>query len=152
MAKKKSGIWRDTLRSLVDIPQWLGYEWLVYPFAKIVNQAKNFFIPQEGTSTETFEEAIARLNLQPADLFFKARSLRRLAGVFLTLALLVLTHALYLFWSTAFFGGAFSIILAMGCLAFAFRYHFWAFQINSRKLGCTIEEWWFSYAKGPRSQ
>ena len=28
------------------------------------------------------------------------------------------------------------------CLVFAFRYHFWLYQLKRRKLGCTFQEWY----------
>ncbi|MHA7841497.1 MAG: type IVB secretion system protein IcmV [Gammaproteobacteria bacterium] len=148
MAKKKSGLWRNTFRSAIDVPQWMGYDWLIYPFAAIANQAKRFFIPQNAHRKESFEEAIARLQLTESQLFVQQKNCMRLAITFFVMALLTLFNALYLFWSTAFFGGGFSVILALCCLAFAFRYHFWVFQIRNRKLGCSIEDWWFSHSKG----
>lgn len=148
MAKKKSGLWRNTFRSAVDVPQWMGYDWLIYPFASIATQAKRFFIPQHSTQAESFEAAIARLKLTETDLLVKQKNLMTLAVVFFIMAMGSLLNALYLFWKTAFFGGGFSVVLALCCLAFAFRYHFWAFQIRNRKLGCSVEDWWFSHSKG----
>lgn len=148
MAKKKSGLWRSTFRSAVDVPQWMGYDWLIYPFASIANQAKRFFIPQTGSREESFEEAIARFGLTETDLFLKQRSCMVLAITFLCMAIVTLFNALYLFWRTAFFGGGFSVVLALCCLCLAFRYHFWVFQIRNRKLGCSVEDWWFSHSKG----
>jgi intracellular multiplication protein IcmV len=37
----------------------------------------------------------------------------------------------------------FFLLLTVTALLFAnaFRFHFWAFQISQRKLGCTLAEW-----------
>ncbi|MCF6764385.1 hypothetical protein L3V82_01285 [Thiotrichales bacterium 19S3-7] len=40
----------------------------------------------------------------------------------------------------AIVGGAATLMF----LAHAFKYHFWAFQIKSKKLGCTVGEWFNS--------
>lgn len=148
MAKKKSSLWRGAFQSAVDVPQWLGYEWLVYPFSTIANQAKKFFIPRKATRQESFEEAVARLKLNEDQLVLKTRACMKLAITFFIMAIVALLNALYLFWCTAFFGGGFSVVLALCCLALSFHYHFWVFQIRSRKLGCSVEEWWFSHSKG----
>ncbi len=41
-------------------------------------------------------------------------------------------------WKVSFMGLGFAAI----CLAFAFRYHFWLYQMKRKRLGCTFQEWY----------
>ena len=103
---------------------------------------KDLFIPQEATRTETFAEAMQRLNLTEADLEERSHRFLLYAYLFLLCACLSVVYGFYLLFAVASYAGfVLSLAVTALFLAQAFRFHFWFFQIKFRKLGCTFKEW-----------
>ncbi|MCD6055959.1 MAG: icmV [Gammaproteobacteria bacterium] len=104
--------------------------------------AKDTFTITEAKRQETFVEATHRLKLTPQTVAMRHRRFVQLAYSFLGMALLCFAYAIYL----AFQGEVFAFLLGLAVtglgLMYAFRYHFFAFQIKHRKLGCSLKEWW----------
>jgi intracellular multiplication protein IcmV len=100
------------------------------------------FVVSEPTHTETFEEAMVRLNLTEQDIKEQGERYFNFAVLFITLSILSIVFAFYLLFAERTFAG-FLLGLAVTMLfgGQAVRYHFWMFQIRSRRLGCTLEEW-----------
>ena len=111
------------------------------------DMAKDAFTQDEAARKETFAEAARRFKLSGTDVDQRHRRFLQMAGLFLLASLLCFAYSIYL----AFQGGIMAFILgfAVSCLglAYAFRYHFWAFQLKNKKLGCTLQEWWNSEIK-----
>lgn len=61
--------------------------------------------------------------------------------------ILLMLYTLALVYKEAYFGALVSFAASFLFLAHAFKYHFWAFQIRTQKLGCTFGEW-FNYITG----
>ena len=98
-------------------------------------------IPKNKNAMETFEEALARLNLSEADVERRKTQFLRLSRIYLVLAAIVFAYMLYLVIEKATFP-------ALGCLGLLlilfsqfFRYSFWLFQLRERRLGCNFAEW-----------
>lgn len=98
-------------------------------------------IPKGPASSETFEEALERLNLSEADIERRKIQFQKLSRIYFVLGIIVALYTIYLAFQKAFFPtigciGVFLIIFSQ-----YFRYNFWLFQINERRLGCTFREW-----------
>jgi len=121
---------------------WLGYDSLKVQTQAILGFASGIFTVSEPTRSETFEQAMQRLNLTEQSLQQKLSFYLIFATVF---ALSGVATILFGFWlliyHKTFSGFVLSIPSAGLLLVNAFRYHFWAFQIKHRKLGCTFAEW-----------
>ncbi|MEO8402302.1 MAG: type IVB secretion system protein IcmV [Gammaproteobacteria bacterium] len=122
---------------------WLGYDMLALQFKTSWRILKNLFTPATPQRTETFEEAMIRMNLTEDDI--KTTSYRYLifSGLFVVLGIIATGISFYfLIHHGAISGWILGLVSATLLFTYAFRYHFWHFQIKHRKLGCTFDEWW----------
>lgn len=141
MAKRSYSNVKHTARRIFNFRRMADYDRVKNYTQYLSDLAKVYFVPSSSTTQNSFEDARAKLNLTDDDLQEKQRALRRLSMLMLILALLFLAYAIYQFIYGSYLGGIPSCTLCCIALALAFRYHFWAFQIQSRKLGCTFSEW-----------
>ncbi len=109
------------------------------------------FVPQgKADKGESFDAAIARMNLSDQDLQAKQSALYRLSILMCTAAIFIFGYAIYHLYYGSYRAVIISFILMLIALALAFRYHFWYFQIKTRKLGCSISEWYRQGLKGDK--
>ena len=120
----------------------LGTKQLKETGTSVKEIAKDTFSTAQSKRKETFTEAMARLKLTPALVAQRQKRFIQLAFIFLGLALLCFAYSVYLAMQGQL--AAFILGLAVTCLGltYAFRYHFWAFQLKHKKLGCSLKEWW----------
>ncbi|PJD92568.1 MAG: type IV secretion protein IcmV [Legionella sp.] len=111
---------------------------------------ERFFVvrPKSKANAETFEYAAAKYNLDEEALKAKAKGLQRLSYSLVVMALFLFFYAVYQLFNGSLRGVLISFVEVGIALVLAFRYHFWSFQIKSRKLGCGIKEWWNSFSGG----
>jgi intracellular multiplication protein IcmV len=128
----------------VRVDKWLGYEQIKDTTVRMRSILTTVMVPARPRFSETFEEAMIRLNLTEADLQKRQHEFTRLLIFFVGLATVVLGYALYLAFAGSFLPSLITFGLAFYCLTQAFRFHFWLFQIKNKKLGCTFKEWFHS--------
>lgn len=133
------------LARIFKIRVWFDWDRMKSFTVFLLDGFKKLFVPQKETGGESFTLAQQKYNLTDADLLIKQNALLRLSIIMVTVACLIFIYAIYHFFYGTFKAGMVSIIITMIALVLAFRYHFWYFQIKSRKLGCTLREW---YKKG----
>jgi intracellular multiplication protein IcmV len=133
------------LKSIVDVKSWLGYDFLKYSSVSLFGSIRESFSPRKPTLYETFDEAIARLNLSEEDITtIKARLLRN-ALIYLCCATLLFSYMLYLFWNGLLLAGFISFFVVLLFCVKALEAHFHSFQMKQRKLGCSLKEWAHSF-------
>ncbi|MDF1683951.1 MAG: type IVB secretion system protein IcmV [Legionellaceae bacterium] len=110
-------------------------------FDYIKDLFQRLFVIQPKEAKESFEKVQARLNLTDEQLVSKQRSLFRLSMLMCVFALSMLGYTVYQFFNGYFFAIVLSFIVSLLALSFAFRYHFWYFQIREHKLGCSVRAW-----------
>jgi intracellular multiplication protein IcmV len=146
-------IFKVSRKTFINPSGWLGYTELKSSTTTAWELMRGLFYTPKDVNPETFEEAMTRLNLTEEDI--KQQSVRyfNFAVLFITLAVVSFLFAFYLLFVEHTFAGC---LLGLAVTALfgsqAFRYHFWYFQIQRRKLGCTFEEWkqnWFNPTQGP---
>ncbi len=102
----------------------------------------------EPGETESYEEAIKRLNLTQEDLDDRKKMFTQQTILYMTAALLVLAYGVYLAFQQQIISMVVAFMVAGLALSYAFRSHFWLFQIKQKKLGCTFKEYLDSSLKG----
>lgn len=144
--KKKSGsrVVR-VFNRIFKIRAWADWDRMKAFTLYLGNGFMRLFVPVKNVETESFDEAMARLKINNADLLIKQKALFRLSIVMVCAASLIFIYAGYHLFYGTFRATLVSLVLMMIALVLAFRYHFWYFQIKNRKLGCTFNEW---YKKG----
>lgn len=125
----------------VRVDKWVSLEYLGETADNFKVILLDSIIPKKATYSETFEEAMQRLELTEADLLLRQKEFTQLFYFFLTLSVLIIGYALYLSFTSSMVTTLIAFCLSIYTLAQAFRFHFWLFQLKNRKLGCTVKEW-----------
>lgn len=124
------------------VTSWLGLDNLRDVTGKVGTTARSVFTPEQPEQVETFEEALRRLNITAADLEKRHQEFRRLMFIYLLVAIAFFVYSLYIVIAFGNLMGFFiGLALTVFALTFAFRYHFWIYQIKHKKLGCTFKDW-----------
>src|SRR5262249_2762345 len=141
----------------VNFPLWMGWKQIISSSQALKDLAKAVFrVKAENAEEnqpvkETFEQAVVRLNLNAEELAQRQKQFLKLAMLYSGLGLGLLTYAIYLFITTHFFlASIVTVILSMLMFTYAYRQHFWYFQIKSRKLGRTFKDWVAFALKGTK--
>lgn len=131
-------------KPLVNFPLWLGWKQISSSTKDIKETAEFIFNksdPKEKKK-ETFEQAVYRLRLDEKDIHRRAMNFLRLAIFYLVFSFVLFIYAIYLFLETShLLAVAMTFALSIVLLAYAYREHFWYFQLKKRKFGCTLKEW-----------
>lgn len=106
--------------------------------------------PKNKKGAETFKQAVAKFDLDETALKTKSMGLKRLSYILVTMAGFLFLYCLYQFCFGSFRSALIAFVEVGVALVLAFRYHFWHFQIEHRKLGCSIKEWFKESFTGER--
>lgn len=132
-----------TRKTFFNPAGWLGYNELKTYNSIIWSNLKELTTIEKPQRTETFEEAMQRLDLTDTDVQETSNRYLLYAIIFVSLGALAFAIGFVFLIGYHTFSG---FVLAMACVAilltYAFRFHFWHFQIKHRKLGCTFDDWW----------
>ncbi|HVV69293.1 MAG TPA: type IVB secretion system protein IcmV [Gammaproteobacteria bacterium] len=92
-------------------------------------------------TTETFEQAVTRLNISEEDLSARKKTFFRTALFFVVMAVALFIYTVDLLFSGLLLATFIALVLVVIALALAFREHFWYTQMQQRRLGITFNEW-----------
>ena len=148
---KKSGKIRKFGRRFLNPSAWMGKEQIVNTGKAIKDNAKDIFtVKDNAVVQESFADAMLRLNMSEQDVLNRQYSLKKLYIIFAMLSLSIFGYFIYNLINFYWIASLMSLGLAAALLGFAFKYHFWYFQLRERRLGCTLEEWWHVGILGKR--
>lgn len=128
----------------VNVKAWIGWDIIKSTSRYVYHLGQGLFVPQKAAHTETFKEALARLNISETDLQLRQKEFMRLFLIYGAMGVVIILYSFYLFYTMSFMGGLLAVAVASLAFAMAFRFHFWIFQIKHKKLGCSVREWWHS--------
>lgn len=135
-------IFKLNRKTFLNPSGWLDIDTLRAQNRTLLDSLKALFIPPTPDREETFEEACVRLNINEADVQEMIKNYRFYAFLYLFFAILAIAYTIYLLiyhrtWTGLLLGFATAALF----LSQTFRFDFWAFQLKSRRLGVTFEEW-----------
>lgn len=137
---------RQTLYILLKFFPGLRYvSWITFheDFSKL---KKNIFLtPKIQKKKESFEKAIERLQMTQEDVDLRYQTLKQFSWYWLICCLLTLLYSIHLIIQQFWLGCLSSFVMTSITLSQFFRYHFLAFQIEKKQLGCTFQEWYQHY-------
>ena len=125
------------------LSDWMGINILVDMF----NMSKDIFIavfmPGKGEPVvkETYEEAVERLKLSDADLEERKKMFMMQVILYMVAGFAVLGYAVWLAFQGYLTAMGIAFLVAVLSMSYAFRSHFWLFQMRQKKLGCTFKEY-----------
>ena len=125
------GIFRSTkgiVSKMVDVrvDKWISLDHIKDSTKQLYSIVKSVMIPARARYSETFEEALIRLNLNEQDILERKHEFTRLLTFFIVLAFLVMAYGLYLSFLGTFLPALITFCLSFYCLTQAFRFHFLA--------------------------
>lgn len=143
MKKNKSGSkFKTLLNRIFNVRAWMDWDRMKTGGKFLEEGAKKLFVPRPARPVETFEEAMQRMKLTEADLALRRRALFRMSIMMACLSMGLLIYFFYHIFYGSLHAAFLTLALSLLAAALGFRYHFWYFQIKSRKLGCTFHEWY----------
>lgn len=129
------------ITKILNVRYWFDWDRVKAATSYIVQGVKNMFIPKKSSETQSFEDAKTNLEINDESLLQKQQALLRLSYLMVIIACAIFIYAFYqLFWGS-FKATLISLVVTLIALSLAFRYNFWHYQIKSRKLGCSFNEW-----------
>ena len=121
---------------------WLGVDELKFQFSTIISILKDLFSTPVPAREETFEQALARLKIEETDLTFLKNRYWTFSLFFMVCFFITFAYAFFLLFSHhVFFAFLMALAVALFFVGQAFRFHFWYYQLKSRRLGVTFTEW-----------
>lgn len=122
---------------------WSGYDYIKDSTSSALQGARRLFFPSpmESGYSYTFDEAVELYNVTPEKLRKKCLGFLRLTVLAIFLSILMFIYAITELIFGHFLSFFPSFVVSLLCLAIAFKYHFWYFQIKTKKLGCSVHEW-----------
>jgi intracellular multiplication protein IcmV len=135
-------IFKISRKTYFDPMAWIDYNSLKNLNKSLYTLLSDLFRVPKATRVETFEQAVQRFHLNEDEIKNIEIEYRTYAFCLLIFGIGVLAFAFYLFLHHgSIHGGMIAIAVAGFCFAQALKYDFWAFQIQQRKLGCTLKDW-----------
>lgn len=141
MKTKSESRTKRVLVSLWNVPRWLDLERLRAGKQYILSTVQRLFSAEKAEKSESFKAAKARLNLTDSAITERGKALLRLSVVMLGMAAVVFCYMIYQLVQAHFLAAILTGVVMLLALSLAFRYHFWYFQIEQQKLGCSFAEW-----------
>jgi intracellular multiplication protein IcmV len=136
------------VKPLVNFPRWMDWRSVSTTATDIGKSAKGLFVPAQATRQETFEAATRRLHLTEKDIQERMKNLLRMAVIYCVIAVGLTVYTCYLLAKGHALAGLLGTVLSLLALSFAFREHFWYFQMQQRRLGCTVKQWLAALFRG----
>lgn len=151
------GFWRGVKKTTgfvfnFKVSQWLDYETIKGGAAYFIFLAKSIYTPKPGTGfDETYEMAKERLHLTDAEIELQAKNYLLTAYIYLVASLALLSYTAYLVYHHHRLSSFLTGSITLYSLTFCIRNHFWYYQLQQKKLGCSFSEWFISLFR-PKSK
>lgn len=127
---------------------WADWDRIESFFDYIRRSLQHLFVLRVEKEAVPFEQAVAKFQLNEHEIVLRYRALQRLAHIMLYVALIVFGYFLYQCFYGRFLGILLSLMVVGITLILAFRYHYWSFQLQQRRLGCSLKTWFYQSLLG----
>lgn len=128
----------------VRVDHWIGLENIKGTTGFLFRSIMPCFRPEETDAKDSFNEAIKKLNLSEDDINLRKQEFQNLFILHLFISALVFCYSMYLFATNNWGGGLMTLCIFCYPLAITFKFHFWLYQMKTRKLGHSLRDWWDS--------
>lgn len=129
---------------------WDRSKSIAYYFLAMIERF--FVLRKPKGKAATFDNAVAKFDLDEKTLEAKSLGLLRLSYALLGMAIFLFVYCIYQLFFGSVRGALIAFVEIAIALVLAFRYHFWHFQIKQRKLGCGVKEWFKNSFTGGDNQ
>lgn len=139
---------KNTVKNNTNIRKWSAWDAIADNARVIASLAKGLKGPDLSAApavTQTFDEMAEQYGFTEDKLRVRMKLHFRVAFFCLLLALVALVWVVVLLFKLMFLSSIVALSVAMLMFSYAFREHFYYFQIKQRRLNCTMKEWFFSF-------
>lgn len=137
---EKKGL-RSYMARTFNVYQWAGTQSLVDSGRNIRKLYLAMVNVKRSSRTETFAEAVVRLNLTSLDISNKERQYRLTSSVFGIFVIFGLLYSGLLYYKRDYLTCVMGLAYTFLMFGFFFRESFWYMQIKRRKLGMGVKDW-----------
>ena len=141
---------KNTVKNNTNVKNWSAWDAIKTNAKTIVGMVKEPVSAGAAQEKRTFDETMKEYGLSENDIQVRMNTRFRTAiGCFL-LALIAIGWTIYLFITSMYLSSIVALTVAGLMSAYAFREHFYYFQMKKRKLNCTFKDWlsnFFSHKK-----
>lgn len=135
------------------VREWMDMDRMGTSLSYFFTRSRRLFtVPQAEQKEHSFEAAKKKFKLSDEQLDKQQHALHLWGLILFVCALLVLGVAIYFLIQGAWKAGLLSLVVTGIAGALAYRYHFLAFEIKQRKLGCSVSEWFREGVLGRKSK
>lgn len=138
---KKSSATNNLIKAFFNPRAWSSYDMMVDIWQYLVDSVTRFFLPKPRESYQKLEDVMIKFSLSEKDIQLRRRVFFRMSILLFVLAMLIFTYTVYHLLYQKYLAVIVGFVVTLLAMAFAFRYHFWYFQLKKGKLGCTFKEW-----------
>lgn len=132
---------RGTYRNFLNVPKWTSYDLIKEQSVGMFGFITHMFRKRHASRTETFEQAMLRLDLSESDIKKRYKQVRFQFWLYAVLGACIVAYAAYLLIVTTLIVSVLAFLVATICIVRAISMRFWMFQIRKRRLGCSLREW-----------
>lgn len=137
-------------KPFVNFPRWMNLRQLWANGRGIVRTLKDLKVHRPSVKAETFEEAMQRLHLTEEDIIKRRKNCLILSIVYAFLTLIFFIYTVYMVIHLHL-GMIIGLLITALMATFAYREHFWYFQLKTRTLGNTFQDWLAFLFRGRKS-
>lgn len=141
MRKEKGSTTSNFIKAFVNPRAWSSYDMMVEIWGYLKETFFRLFVPKPRRQFQNLDDVMIKLSLSEKDLQERKKVFLRMAILMFVLSALTFIYVLYYLLYAEYLVVGIGSALILLTLAFAFRYHFWYFQLEKGKLGCTFKEW-----------
>ena len=134
---------KRTAKDNTNVKAWASWG-LIKENAKTIGTFMDSLNPEDQAkepAKETFEEAMKKYNLSENDVILRAKKHFRVALLCVIFGVAAFLWMFVLFFKGMFLSGIVALAVSLLMCSYAFREHFYYFQMKQRRLNCTFKEW-----------
>jgi intracellular multiplication protein IcmV len=128
------------IKPLVNFPKWMGLSQLRANAAAIMKMFQDLRVHRPPVREETFAQAVQRLNLTEDDIKTRMKHCLLMSLLYFSASLVFLAYTLYMIIHLHL-GMVVGLLITALMMVFTYREHFWYFQMKTRTLGNTFQDW-----------
>lgn len=132
---------RQAVKRFFDFSAWFDARGLKDNTTYLIENIKRMFIISPPGEKRRVEEVAKEAGLSKSEVVKRARGLWWMSVMMVLVACCVFAYTIYHVIHLNYLAISVSAVLTLLSLGFAFRYHFWYYQIKRGEFGCTFNEW-----------
>lgn len=141
MSKEKDSPTNNLIKAFFNPRAWSSYDMMIEIFEYLRDAIARLFLPAPKKNYQKLEDVMIKFSLSEKDIQIRMKSFFRMGILLLIVSLLIFAYTLYYLLYQEYLVVIVGTVVTLLALSFAFRYHFWYFQLKKGKLGCTFKEW-----------